>query len=425
MQTNPIAIIGLGYVGLPLAIAFSEQYNVIGFDTDRQRIHELSQDLLDRTGEFSGPELAQVQQTGTLQFSDEEDILAKATVFIITVPTPVDAHKLPDLGPLLAATNTVARYLKPGDLVIYESTVYPGCTEEECVPVLEQVSGLRYNADFFCGYSPERINVGDNRYKLKDIIKITSGSNAEASERVAALYQSVITAGIYTAGSIKVAEAAKVVENAQRDLNISFVNELALIFDKLDIDTGQVLDAAATKWNFLNFRPGLVGGHCIGVDPYYLTYKASQIGYQPRVISSGRMVNEEMSGFIASKLERLLYQLRNRHLSASRVLLLGVTFKENCRDTRNSGVVRLYQELIQRGVQVDVFDPLADKHIVQEEYSIPLQPKIDYANNYDIVVLAVAHSIFEEITYQEFKRKDTLIFDIKGFLPPALVDGRL
>jgi UDP-N-acetyl-D-galactosamine dehydrogenase len=425
MQTNPIAIIGLGYVGLPLAIAFSEQYNVIGFDTDRQRIHELSQDLLDRTGEFSGPELAQVQQTGTLQFSDEEDILAKATVFIITVPTPVDAHKLPDLGPLLAATNTVARYLKPGDLVIYESTVYPGCTEEECVPVLEQVSGLRYNADFFCGYSPERINVGDNRYKLKDIIKITSGSNAEASERVAALYQSVITAGIYRAGSIKVAEAAKVVENAQRDLNISFVNELALIFDKLDIDTGQVLDAAATKWNFLNFRPGLVGGHCIGVDPYYLTYKASQIGYQPRVISSGRMVNEEMSGFIASKLERLLYQLRNRHLSASRVLLLGVTFKENCRDTRNSGVVRLYQELIQRGVQVDVFDPLADKHIVQEEYSIPLQPKIDYANNYDIVVLAVAHSIFEEITYQEFKRKDTLIFDIKGFLPPALVDGRL
>jgi UDP-N-acetyl-D-galactosamine dehydrogenase len=425
MQTNPIAIIGLGYVGLPLAIAFSEQYNVIGFDTDRQRIHELSQDLLDRTGEFSGPELAQVQQTGTLQFSDEEDILAKATVFIITVPTPVDAHKLPDLGPLLAATNTVARYLKPGDLVIYESTVYPGCTEEECVPVLEQVSGLRYNADFFCGYSPERINVGDNRYKLKDIIKITSGSNAEASERVAALYQSVITAGIYRAGSIKVAEAAKVVENAQRDLNISFVNELALIFDKLGIDTGQVLDAAATKWNFLNFRPGLVGGHCIGVDPYYLTYKASQIGYQPRVISSGRMVNEEMSGFIASKLERLLYQLRNRHLSASRVLLLGVTFKENCRDTRNSGVVRLYQELIQRGVQVDVFDPLADKHIVQEEYSIPLQPKIDYANNYDIVVLAVAHSIFEEITYQEFKRKDTLIFDIKGFLPPALVDGRL
>jgi UDP-N-acetyl-D-galactosamine dehydrogenase len=425
MQTNPIAIIGLGYVGLPLAIAFSEQYNVIGFDTDRQRIHELSQDLLDRTGEFSGPELAQVQQTGTLQFSDEEDILAKATVFIITVPTPVDAHKLPDLGPLLAATSTVARYLKPGDLVIYESTVYPGCTEEECVPVLEQVSGLRYNADFFCGYSPERINVGDNRYKLKDIIKITSGSNAEASERVAALYQSVITAGIYRAGSIKVAEAAKVVENAQRDLNISFVNELALIFDKLDIDTGQVLDAAATKWNFLNFRPGLVGGHCIGVDPYYLTYKASQIGYQPRVISSGRMVNEEMSGFIASKLERLLYQLRNRHLSASRVLLLGVTFKENCRDTRNSGVVRLYQELIQRGVQVDVFDPLADKHIVQEEYSIPLQPKIDYANNYDIVVLAVAHSIFEEITYQEFKRKDTLIFDIKGFLPPALVDGRL
>jgi UDP-N-acetyl-D-galactosamine dehydrogenase len=425
MQTNPIAIIGLGYVGLPLAIAFSEQYNVIGFDTDRQRIHELSQDLLDRTGEFSGPELAQVQQTGTLQFSDEEDILAKATVFIITVPTPVDAHKLPDLGPLLAATSTVARYLKPGDLVIYESTVYPGCTEEECVPVLEQVSGLRYNADFFCGYSPERINVGDNRYKLKDIIKITSGSNAEASERVAALYQSVITAGIYRAGSIKVAEAAKVVENAQRDLNISFVNELALIFDKLDIDTGQVLDAAATKWNFLNFRPGLVGGHCIGVDPYYLTYKASQIGYQPRVISSGRMVNEGMSGFIASKLERLLYQHRNRHLSASRVLLLGVTFKENCRDTRNSGVVRLYQELIQRGVQVDVFDPLADKHIVQEEYSIPLQPKIDYANNYDIVVLAVAHSIFEEITYQEFKRKDTLIFDIKGFLPPALVDGRL
>ncbi|RYZ31190.1 MAG: nucleotide sugar dehydrogenase, partial [Sphingobacteriales bacterium] len=359
-----------------------------------------------------------------LKLTDREEELKTACIFIITVPTPINTDKRPDLGPLLTATRTVAAALKKGDIVIYESTVYPGCTEEDCVPLLEQVSGLQFNTDFYCGYSPERINVGDTKHTLTSIVKVTSGSTAAIADTVDSLYASIITAGTHKAPSIKVAEASKAIENAQRDLNISFVNELALMFDKMGIDTRDVLDAAETKWNFMKFQPGLVGGHCIGVDPYYLTYKAEQLGYQPQVISSGRRVNEHMGGFVAGKVLALIAD-KGTEVQQAFVLVLGITFKENCTDIRNSGVVMLYNSLVAAGAAVDVYDPWADPLKVAKEYSVPLLPEIDYIKKYDAVILAVAHNEFVQIDFEVFRASGAVIYDIKGVLDRSLTDARL
>lgn len=426
MINKTIAIIGLGYVGLPLAIEFSKKYKVIGFDIDTERIAAL-ETLGDNTGQIDRNILQQVQAgsgNGKLKLTADLREIGYADIYIITVPTPIDDNKRPDLKPLLKATEMVASVLKNNDLVIFESTVYPGCTEEDCVPVLEKTSGLIFNQDFFCGYSPERINVGDRQNTLTSIVKVTSGSTPGVAEEVDQLYASIITAGTHKAPSIKVAEASKAIENSQRDLNISFVNELALIFDRMGIDTRDVLDAAGTKWNFIKYQPGLVGGHCIGVDPYYLTYKAEKLGYAPQVISSGRRVNEHMGAFVADKVLDLMRQ-RGKNIPASSILILGITFKENCADIRNSGVISLYRNLIQAGTKVDVYDPWADHGKVAKEYSVPLLPKIDYIKKYDAVILAVAHQEFAQIDFNSFKEKEAIIYDIKGVLDRNFVDARL
>jgi len=426
MISTPIAIIGLGYVGLPLAVAFSGRYPVIGFDTNAARVLQL-RNATDLAGQVSADALAQVLEGvegQQLKLTDQQDDLCAAGIFIVTVPTPIDKNKKPDLDPLFSATRTVGAALKKGDIVIYESTVYPGCTEEDCVPLLEQVSGLRFNIDFYCGYSPERINVGDTKHTLTSIVKVTSGSTPAIADLVDSLYASIITAGTHKAPSIRVAEASKAIENAQRDLNISFVNELALIFDKMGIDTRDVLEAAGTKWNFMKFQPGLVGGHCIGVDPYYLTHKAEQLGYQPQVISSGRRVNEQMGTFVA---EKVLGLIGNKGIPARQasILVLGITFKENCNDIRNSGVVSLYNSLAAAGVAVEVYDPWADPLKVAKEYSVPLLPEIDYIKKYDAVILAVAHNEFAHIDFAKFRSSGTIIYDIKGILDRAITDARL
>ena len=367
LSTSKIAIIGLGYVGLPLAVEFGKKFPVIGFDINQSRIDELSKGY-DRTQEV---ETDNLQSSTLLSFSANINDLVDCNVFIVTVPTPIDRFKKPDLIPLIAASKTVGKVLRKGDVVIYESTVYPGCTEEDCVPILEKESGLVFNQDFFCGYSPERINPGDKVNTLTKIKKVTSGSTPEIAQFVDSLYGSIITAGTYLATSIKVAEASKAIENAQRDVNISFVNELALIFDKMGIDTTEVLEAAGTKWNFLKFKPGLVGGHCIGVDPYYLLHKSESLGYYPQVILSGRRVNDNMGIFVANKLVKLLIK-KGHKIDGCKVLILGVTFKENCPDIRNSRVIDVYNELKEFGIDVDVYDPWADKHEVSEEYGIQL-----------------------------------------------------
>ncbi|MFA6057920.1 MAG: nucleotide sugar dehydrogenase [Taibaiella sp.] len=426
MINKSIAIIGLGYVGLPLAIEFSKKYKVIGFDIDAERVATLAT-FGDTTGQVDPIVLQQVlkgSEQGKLKLATDWNEIASASIYIITVPTPIDEDKKPDLRPLLGATEMVASVLKKNDLVIFESTVYPGCTEEDCVPVLEERSGLIFNHDFFCGYSPERINVGDKQNTLTSIIKVTSGSTPEVAEEVDRLYASIITAGTHKAPTIKVAEASKAIENAQRDLNISFINELALIFDRMGIDTRDVLDAAGTKWNFMKYQPGLVGGHCIGVDPYYLTYKAEKLGYTPQVISSGRRVNENMGAFIADKVLDLLRK-KERDIISSSILILGITFKENCADIRNSGVINLYKHLIQAGTSVDVYDPWADHQKVEREYSVPLLPKIDYIKKYDAVILAVAHEEFSQIDFNAFKRSGAIIYDIKGILDRNFADARL
>ena len=428
VENLKIAIIGLGYVGLPLAIEFGKKYKVLGFDIDQARIDELKLGK-DRTSEadLEGLQFAMnlANESGKvgLKFSSNIDELMSSNVFIVTVPTPIDQFKAPDLTPLLKASEMLGRVIKKDDIVIFESTVYPGCTEDDCVPVLEKYSGLKFNQDFYCGYSPERINPGDKVNTLTKIRKVTSGSTPEIAQVVDQLYRSIITAGTHKAPSIKVAEASKAIENAQRDVNISFVNELALIFDRMGIDTNDVLDAAGTKWNFLKFKPGLVGGHCIGVDPYYLAHKAESLGYQPQVILSGRRVNDNMGFYIANKVIKLMTS-KELQVSGRNALILGITFKENCPDIRNSRVVDIYNELLEFGLNVDVFDPHADKNEVKSEYNINLLERID--KKYDSIILAVSHDLFLDLDYKELRNgSESIIFDAKSFLNRETVDARL
>lgn len=419
---STIAVIGLGYVGLPLAVAFGQTRPVIGFDTDCARIAQLKTGH-DQTAEVTAQEISAAHG---LQFTADPDHLARAEIFVITVPTPIDTHNRPDLTPLRRASETVAKALRVGDTVIYESTVYPGATEEVCVPILERVSGLRFNKDFFVGYSPERINPGDKTHRLPSITKVTSGSTPEAADRIDALYAGIITAGTYKAESIRVAEAAKVIENTQRDLNISLVNELAIIFNKLGIDTGAVLEAAGTKWNFLPFQPGLVGGHCIGVDPYYLTHKAEEIGYHPQVILSGRRINDGMGAYVAGQLIKSMMR-KGINVAKARVLILGLTFKENCPDLRNTRVVDIIDELRDYGVTVDTHDPLADADAALSEYGIELV-ETPCCHRYDGVMLTVPHAVFLDRQpgwINRYARNLSVIYDIKSALPRELADLRL
>lgn len=413
-----IAIIGLGYVGLPLAVEFGKKYEVIGFDINKARIEELKNGY-DRTLEV---EEANLKSSKNLTFSCNRDELKSCNVFIVTVPTPVDEHKRPDLTPLIKASETVGTLLKKGDIVIYESTVYPGCTEEDCVPVLERVSGLKFNVDFYCGYSPERINPGDKEHTVTKIVKVTSGSTPEIADKVDALYASIITAGTHKAPSIKVAEAAKVIENSQRDINIAFVNELSLIFNRMGIDTLDVLAAAGTKWNFLPFRPGLVGGHCIGVDPYYLTFKAESLGYHPEVILAGRRINDNMGAYVAKEVIKLLIK-KSHKVNGAKVLVLGITFKENCPDIRNSKVIDVINELKEFGCAVEVYDPWADAKEVEHEYGLSLVGQL--SGKYDAVVLAVAHKEFAAIDIDSLKNENSVVYDIKGALEKGKADKRL
>jgi len=422
MRLDKIALIGLGYVGLPLAVEFGKKYETIGFDIHRARVDELKQGL-DRTLEVDGAELAEATR---LSYTADPEDIQECNIFIVTVPTPIDEHKRPDLIPLIKSSETVGKLLKEGDIVIYESTVYPGATEEVCVPILEQQSGLVFNEGFFCGYSPERINPGDKEHRVTTIKKVTSGSTPESAEKVDALYRSIITAGTYLASSIKVAEAAKVIENTQRDVNIALINELALIFNKLGIDTEEVLKAAGTKWNFLPFRPGLVGGHCIGVDPYYLTHKATEVGYHPEMILAGRRLNDNMGSYVVEQVAKLMTQKRI-HVVDSNILIMGFTFKENCPDLRNTRVVDLVREFQYFNCQVDVYDPWSDKDEAFEEYGIlPIdEPK---QSSYDAVVLAVAHDEFVEKGAEYFHalgKKQHVLYDIKYLLSTEESDGRL
>lgn len=424
-----IAVIGLGYVGLPLTIEFAKKYDVLGFDINQGRVEELKEGK-DRTREANLLELENLlagkRAGGNLGLSFSSDIndLKSYTVFIVTVPTPIDQFKSPDLTPLIKASEMLGSILKHGDIVIYESTVYPGCTEEECVPILEKFSGLKFNIDFFAGYSPERINPGDKINTLTKIKKVTSGSTPEIADRVDALYNSIITAGTHKAPSIKVAEASKAIENAQRDVNISFVNELALIFDRIGIDTNDVIEAAGTKWNFLKYKPGLVGGHCIGVDPYYLAHKAESLGYHPQVILSGRRVNDKMGAFVADKVVKLMIQ-KDHKIKGSRALIMGITFKENCPDVRNTRVVDIYHELTQFGLNVDIYDPWADASEVKHEYNLTIVNKLDEDVVYDAVIVAVAHDEFLEFDYQKIRGNNGVVFDTKACLNRDWVDGRL
>jgi UDP-N-acetyl-D-galactosamine dehydrogenase len=421
IDTN-IAIIGLGYVGLPLAVEFGKIYPTLGFDINQRRVQEL-RDGIDQTLETDADELSQAKQ---LVFSTNADDLKRATVYIVTVPTPIDEYKQPDLTPLEKASETLGKVIKKGDVIVYESTVYPGATEEYCVPVIERVSGLTFNQDFFVGYSPERINPGDKERRLTTITKVTSGSTAETADFVDALYGSIIQAGTYKASSIKVAEAAKVIENTQRDLNIALMNELAIIFNKLGIDTEDVLKAAGTKWNFLPFRPGLVGGHCIGVDPYYLTHKAESIGYHPQVILAGRRINDGMGSYVVGQLVKQMIK-RRIQVDGANILVLGLTFKENCPDLRNTKVVDIINELADYNVNVDVYDPWVSAEGAQHEYGITPVDAPE-AGKYDAIILAVAHRKFKEIGaagMRRFGKEEHVLFDLKCLLPKGEADIRL
>jgi UDP-N-acetyl-D-galactosamine dehydrogenase len=417
-----IAVIGLGYVGLPLAVEFGKRYPTVGFDIRERRVQELREGR-DGTLEVSAEELS---SSPALSFTSAVEGIRACNVYIVTVPTPIDAAKRPDLGPLVRASEAIGRVLKRGDLVVYESTVYPGCTEEVCVPILERCSGLAFNEGFTCGYSPERINPGDKQHRVASIMKVTSGSTPEAAERVDALYASVITAGTYRASSIRVAEAAKVIENTQRDLNIALVNELAVIFNRMGIDTLEVLEAAGTKWNFLPFRPGLVGGHCISVDPYYLTHKAQEIGYHPAVILAGRRINDGMGAHIASQVVRLMARKGINPVGA-RVLVMGLAFKENCPDLRNTRVIDIVSELREYQAVVDVHDPWVDVAEASHEYGLTLLDA-PAAGGYDAIVLAVGHRNFVELGgagIRAFARDGGVVYDVKSVLPRDAVDGRL
>lgn len=426
-MNTKIAVIGLGYVGLPLARLFATKYSVVGFDINQSRVDELNSGN-DSTLEVEKTLLESVlvkeptSSSGLFCTTNLDDI-KNCNYFIITVPTPVDKNNRPDLTPLYKSSETVGRVLKKGDIVIYESTVYPGLTEEECVPVLERISGLKFNTDFFAGYSPERINPGDKEHTVEKILKITAGSTPEVGEKVNDLYKSVITAGTHLAPSIKVAEAAKVIENSQRDINIAFVNELAKIFNILNIDTQAVLQAAGTKWNFLNFKPGLVGGHCIGVDPYYLAQKAQESGYHPEIILAGRRLNDSMGEYVASRVVKLM--IKNEiPVNNSRLLMLGITFKENCPDVRNTKIVDVVRALCDYGIQVDIYDPWANPAEVKHEYNLTTLNEVP-AQKYDAVVLGVSHKEFLSLDITAFKKDKAVIYDVKGVLHDAIVDGKL
>ena len=429
MDDKKIAIIGLGYVGLPLAIEFGKKYSVLGFDINSHRIEELKEGFdhtleADLEGMQLATDLHKKDPSKGLTFSASEEDLKSFNVFIVTVPTPINQFNMPDLRPLIKASEMLGRVVKKGDIVIYESTTYPGCTEEDCVPVIEKKSGLKFNVDFYAGYSPERINPGDKVNTLTKIKKVTSGSTPEIASLVDNLYASIITAGTHKAPSIKVAEASKIIENAQRDVNISFVNELALIFDKVGIDTNDVLEAAGTKWNFLKYSPGLVGGHCISVDPYYLASKAESLGYVPKVILSGRHVNNSIAPFIANKVLKLMIQ-KGQTIKGARVLILGVTFKENCPDIRNTKVIDIYREMTEFGTQVDIYDPWALPEEVREEYGVDILSTYDESIPYDAVVLAVAHQNFKEISFEKYYKAGAVVYDIKSFIDRRWVDARL
>lgn len=430
MKTYKIAVIGQGYVGLPLSLEFANHYPVLGFDINKQRVEQLNEGqditleaeiekLNDGLKKYKASN-GEAGYTATSQLSD----IASANIFIVTVPTPIDKYNAPDLNPLMSASKMLGEIIKKGDIVIYESTVFPGCTEEECVPVLEKYSGLRFNEDFYVGYSPERINPGDKVNTLTSVKKVTSGSTEEIAEEVDQLYKKIITAGTHKASSIKVAEASKAIENAQRDVNISFVNELALIFDRIGIDTHDVLEAAGTKYNFLKYKPGLVGGHCISVDPYYLAHKAEQLGYHPDVILSGRRVNDSIAKFVASKVVKLLIA-KGEVIKNSQALILGVTFKENCPDVRNTKVVDIYNELVDYGINVDIYDPWASKEEVKHEYGIDILDVLPAGKKYDSIVIAVSHNEFLEMDLNQWKTENAVVFDTKACLDRNLVDARL
>jgi UDP-N-acetyl-D-galactosamine dehydrogenase len=426
LENSKIGIVGLGYVGLPLAVAFAEKYSVVGFDINENRVNEILKGV-DSTLEIDSDHLRLVLRKvrtdskgffPTVQASN----LANCNFYIITVPTPIDRHNNPDLSPMIKASETVARFLKKGDVVIYESTVYPGVTEEEMVPILQRVSGLRFNEEFYCGYSPERINPGDKEHTVKNILKITSGSTPKIAEIVDDLYKSIITAGTHKAPSIKVAEAAKIIENSQRDINIAFVNELSKIFKLLDINTNEVLEAAGTKWNFLKFKPGLVGGHCIGVDPYYLAQKAQQFGYHPEIILAGRRLNDSMGKYVAQETIKLMMR-KNLKVAESKVLILGFTFKEDCPDIRNTRVIDIYHELRSFDIEVDVFDPWVSISEVYLEYGITVLNEQPDLVEYSAIIIAIAHKKFEEL---DIKARDKCVFfDVKGLFPKGLTDAQL
>lgn len=429
LENTKIAVIGLGYVGLPLAVEYGKKYRVIGFDINPERVAELQRGEdktleADLVGMRQAVELFNSTGKVGLSFSSDTEELRQANTYIVTVPTPIDRFNNPDLTPLLKASEMLGKVIKKGDIIIYESTVYPGCTEEDCVPVLEKYSGLRFNQDFFCGYSPERINPGDKINTLTKIKKITSGSTPEVADKVDALYNSILENGTHRAPNMKVAEAAKAVENAQRDVNISFMNELALICDRVGIDTNDVIEAAGTKWNFLKYRPGLVGGHCISVDPYYLAHKAKALGYNPEVILSGRRVNNSIAKFIADKTLKLMIQ-HDHKIKGANVLVLGVTFKENCPDCRNTKVVDICKELADFGCNVDIYDPWADHQVVKHEYKADLMPAIDPEKKYEAVIACVAHDQFKTFDFETYKNQGAVIFDVKGFVDRKWVDARL
>jgi UDP-N-acetyl-D-galactosamine dehydrogenase len=430
IQDSKIAIIGLGYVGLPLAVEFAKKFAVIGFDIDQSRVGELASGI-DKTLEVDDQLLQSVLVKSASKSSEiglfptcESSHLADCTIYIVTVPTPTDKYNRPVLTPMLKASENIGKYLKKGDVVIYESTVYPGVTEEECVPVLEKVSGLKFNIDFFAGYSPERINPGDKEHTVAKILKVTSGSTPEVAEYVDQLYQTVITAGTHKASSIKVAEAAKVIENSQRDINIAFVNELSKIFNLLGIDTHEVLEAAGTKWNFLKFKPGLVGGHCIGVDPFYLAQKAQEVGYHPEIILAGRRLNDSMGKYVATEVIKLMMR-KDLKVIDSKVIILGFTFKEDCPDVRNTRVIDIYNELKSFDMDVDVYDPWANPEEVRHEYGIDITSGENTPDlkKYSAVILAVSHHQFKSLPIQ--KSSTTVVFDVKGFLEKEFVDSRL
>lgn len=422
LDTPKIAVIGLGYVGLPLAVEFGKTRLTTGYDINSTRVSELTEGI-DKTQEVPADELITCKH---LNFTSEIEAIRNCNIYIVTVPTPIDEHKNPNLMPLILASRALGKVIAKGDIVIYESTVYPGATEEVCIPELEAISGLKYNEDFFAGYSPERINPGDKTHRLPSITKVTSGSTPEIADRIDALYQEIITAGTHKASSIRVAEAAKVIENTQRDLNIALINELAMIFAKLDIDTKEVLEAAGTKWNFLPFRPGLVGGHCISVDPYYLTHKAQAIGYQPEVILAGRRINDSMGAYVAERVTKLMTKKRI-HIVDSKILILGLTFKEDCPDLRNTRVVDIYHELLDYHSSIDVYDPWVSKKEAQSSYGIEIIEKLE-ENQYDAIIVAVGHKQFKAMAAADLKKlckKDHVIFDIKHVFPKESVDARL